>query len=189
MKLIVLLTCSLHRMAEQIARVIDDTESIIRFVYSPFHVKKDKLRREAFLPPKFRTDVSVQRLRYSDEDICRQIGMSQQRYEIPTKEWKGMAGFKADTVLAKAKNNEPIQLVSSPIDSAGEYRKIEEIIFSDDPGLPAHADILYDYHPVEGEALPVFVKEYAQYICEKSRYFADPNPSSAKWEGNPVVLI
>ena len=175
-------------MPEQITEIIDDNEPIIRFIYSPFHVKKDKLKREAFLPPKLRRDVSVQRFRYSDESTCRQIGMSQQRHQEPIKEWKGMAGFKAVIVHIKSRNNEPIDLISSPVDELGEYRKTGETIFSTDAGLPAHADILYDYQPVEGEAIPIFVKEYAQYICQQAQFFADPNPASTKWEGKLIEL-
>jgi hypothetical protein len=173
-------------MTERIAEQIGDLEPIVRFVYSPFHVKKGKLKREAFQPPKQRKDVSVQRLQYSNETSCRNIGIGQQRLEEPSKLWMGMAAFKALVILAKSRNGEPIQLVASPMDNNGNYLPIERGVFSDDAGLPAHADILYEYETVEGEPLPTIVKQYAQYICEQSHFFADPNPTSTQWEGNLI---
>jgi len=175
-------------MSEQIEEQIESSETIVRFVYSPFHVKKDKLKREAFQPAKMRKDVSVQRLRYCDESTCRRIGMTQQRHSEPIKIWMGMAGFKASLIITKTQNSEPIQLIASPMDDAGNYHPKGTIVFADDSGLPAHADIFYNYVPTEGEPLPIEIKQYAQYLAEQAHFFRDPNPLAGKWEGKPIEL-
>lgn len=175
-------------MAEQIAKRIEISETIVRFVFSPFHVKKGKLKREAFQPAKMRNDVSVQRLRYSSESTCRRIGMAQQRHSEPVKIWMGMAGFKASLIITKTQEGEPIQIVASPMNNGGGYYSEETVVFADDPGLPAHADILYEYESIEGEPLPTIVKQYAQYVCEQSHFFADPDPTSTQWEGGLIVI-
>ena len=53
---------------------ISDEEKIVRSIFSPINIKKDKLQKNAFRPPVDSDEISVNRLNYTSADFCKKLG-------------------------------------------------------------------------------------------------------------------
>ncbi len=151
-----------------IPKVIIDTEELVRLVFSPFHVRlRDgqvaEIKKEAFLPPKASNEVSVLRLAYTSLDFCRIAG---QKMQYEGKTYVGLAQVQAEKVRINAGS----EVKASPLDASKQPLPESKAVFTNDPGTPMHADIVYNFVPTESEPIPQEFKIIAKRIAEQSHF-------------------
>lgn len=175
-------------MSELVSKVVDDTEICIRCILTPlfFSERKKKLRREAFLPPAGRRDVSLLRLRYTDLTRCKHHAKS---LRIKENSYSGLASImKAD--VADAYNDESVigretfsvDVVYSPMSEDGNYMSTEVDVYSDDKGLPMHADLMYASEAAPNE-IQTQMRKFANVLKGKARFQEDEDPDNPEWTG------
>ena len=54
---------------------------------------------------------------------------------------------------------------------------------------PYHSDIKIGYIPEKGKQLPSEFQEKVNKIAETARLFVDPDPNSANWTGEKILLM
>jgi hypothetical protein len=74
------------------------------------------------------------------------------------------------------------EVVASPIDNEGKYIASPPV-FAYSSGLPMHADLLYEKPFTKGEVQTSY-RKYASKLAKLANYYADPNPTSADWQGD-----
>lgn len=118
---------------------IDSNEQILRAVFDPLQasISKKKIKEKAFMPPPGRSDLSVYRRKYASEDKCIE---SAKNIKINNNKLVGFASNRSQEILAASSY---LSIVFSPMDEKNRYRNKMENVFTDDPGLPFHADIKY----------------------------------------------
>jgi len=146
-----------------------------------YSTRKQALRPEALLPPSNRRDVSLLRRKYTTDLFCKKHSAS---LKIADSNYCGLAIFKA--IHVKEVNNIAglncrVELVGSPMDENNHYRN-SSLVFSNDPGLPMHSDLLYDTPMIKGEVASKF-RKYASELVKRLNYFPDPAPARLSWEG------
>jgi hypothetical protein len=152
---------------------INYSEIIVRGVFHPFFysVSKGKLKREAFLPPPDKNDVSVLRHDFTEDDFCKDHCKSLNMG--PEQTFCGLATFCAyhiEETNQRQKTN--VELSPTPM-----------------PGLPMHASILYE-EPINKAGVPnTAFREYANKLKKRANYFNDPDYSSQGWKGNILGWI
>lgn len=144
---------------------VHDDEPIVRAICSPHHIKGGKLKISAFKPPKGSKEVSVMRHTYFSANCCKSKGQSLSRSDMePPKQYVGLA------VVAALK-----------VRAFGADVKDSRNVFM------GHADIVYLQPAPNGEPLsPEAMLDFNRClkgICNDARYFPDPDPASAEWEG------
>lgn len=144
----------------------------------------NKLKREAFLPPPDKCDVSVLRYIYTNDSFCKEHAKA---LSIPNNVYKGLATFKAIHVIEasnKINNGLTAQVKGTPIDSKGNYIE-KKPVFETDLGLPMHADLLYSEVLIRREPNTKH-REIANALLKTAKYFPDPNVHSHIWEGKSL---
>lgn len=172
--------------------VVDSEELLVRGILHPMFCSnsKNKLKREAFLPPPERRDVSLLRFLYTDDDFCKQHSKS---LTIPNNIYKGLATFKTVHVynaVTAAKAEIEAHVKGTPIDINDNYI-VSKPVYVGDPGLPMHADLLYSQALIKGEPNTNH-RLIANELLKVALYYPDPSPETIPWTGeklnwNPTV--
>jgi hypothetical protein len=58
-------------------------------------------------------------------------------------------------------------------------------VFMNDPGLPMHADLLYQVPFVKGEVYTAY-RAYASKLVKLANYYNDPSPKTQNWNGEKL---
>lgn len=176
-------------MQNEIPWTVGSEEALVRAIVHPFFVSKNKLKREAFLPPNKRNDVSVLRLHFTDHDFCKNHGKS---LKIGDHKYVGLASI--FTYGIREACNEPLEpfedgrkphvdAIATPLDVNLHLRASSDRIFTDDNGLPMHADVVYNFQPEEGEPIPAQIKILATRLKSIANFHPDPDIDSDVWTG------
>ncbi|CAD5270648.1 MULTISPECIES: hypothetical protein [unclassified Imperialibacter] len=171
------------KKGELIPISLGSDEIVTRAILHPlfYSDSKRKLKREAFLPPPGRKDVSVLRLKFTSDHSCKRHARSLS-YKGQT--YRGLATLLVD-VLSRI--NElvnsvvKVSIIGSALDSKGNSISGKKV-YSNSPGLPMHADILYS-EPVAVGKVQTEHRLIADCMVKNSNFFLDPNPDMAAWQG------
>lgn len=157
--------------ATQLPKAIDDDETIVRGILTPWHCKNGKLRRQALKPPAGSSELSVMRLRMG-ADFCKN---------------------KAVEIGSKNANNE----YSGPMAlGAAAIRRLNAAIEDtrEPPNFLGHADVRYEFC-VPGKDDPPATPEELKRIDDCldvlltfAIYHHDPDPHTPGWRGRPLKI-
>lgn len=165
---------------------LDKEELLVRGILHPlFCSSKNKLKREALLPPPDRNDVSLLRHTYTDDHFCK---VHAKTIAIPNNIYKGLAVFKACHVTdASVVSNKGVKVavLGTPMNKDFEYI-YSKPVYVGDVGLPMHADMLFSKPIIKGEPNTEH-REIANQLLKVVRYFPDPNVESLIWEGDKLL--
>jgi hypothetical protein len=142
------------------------------------------LKREAFLPPPDKRDVSLLRRSYTDDNFCKNHSAS---LAIKNNDYCGLATFCAYHVIEINKLSEPemrVEIKATPLDKNKNQIK-HPPVFVNDPGLPMHADLLYQTPLVKGEIYTAY-RAYASKLAKVANYLNDPSPKTLDWTGEEL---
>jgi hypothetical protein len=168
---------------------IQENELLVRGIVHPYFYsnKKSKLKPEAYLPASNKNDVSLLRHFYTNDDFCKKHSSS---LRIGEHEYCGMSTFLKYHVQETI-NNIPIserisvEVVGSPMDDNQRYIN-NPPVFTNDPGLPMHADLIYEI-PVFKGVPSTLHRKFASELVKQSNYFNDPNVNSPTWLGEKLA--
>lgn len=169
-------------MAKPIPREINEDETIVRCVFHHIHYSRSKgLKRESFLPAPDKIDVSVLRRKYTKNDTycknhCQSISMEGQTYV-------GMCVILARHIREVRESNKvdiSVEIKSTPLDREKNRIPNNEDIFTNTPGIPAHADILYEFPVKEGEPWTKH-RAFANELLKLSTLYLDANVNGNEW--------
>jgi hypothetical protein len=168
-----------------VPRTIDGEEVLIRGVLTPIFYSSSKsiLKREAFLPPPIRNDVSLLRLEYTNDNFCKNHAAS---LVINGSSYCGLASFKEKHVRELALNGSfdfTVEVKATPIDIAGAIVADDAEVNESSPGLPMHADMIYSIAIEKGE-VQTKLRRFAEALLKIANYFPDPNPKNIDWSGD-----
>ncbi|RUR01416.1 hypothetical protein ELQ94_07925 [Labedella endophytica] len=141
---------------------VDDSETLVRVIKSPFHLKGKKLKKQAFQPPRTKQDLSVIRQVMGD-DFCKNKGVELLAQATNAK-YQGLAtGLTMDVRRLSAK------VIDYPQDFMGHAHIVSFAAHSpDEPHSPEVMEKLDNY--------------YAKMV-EHFLYHPDPKPEVAGWYG------
>lgn len=160
-------------------------ELLVRGIVHPmfYSNSKARLKREAFLPPPTKQDVSLLRREFSPHDtFCKNHCKS---IKVGNSSYCGMATFLARHVDETNRDNDNVSLAvkATPIDEHGQYVEEGLEVFSESPGLPMHADLLYSVPaPIQGQPSTIH-RMMADRLLKIACFFLDESPDSDNWEG------
>jgi hypothetical protein len=169
---------------------IGDQELLVRGIVHPMFCHSDKptLKREAFLPPPNKSDVSLLRLQYTNSNFCKKQAKG---LKLGENKYCGLGLLLAKSV--KETNTSTIgqglevEVRGTPINSTGEYVKLPPV-FIKDPGLPMHADILYSEPLLKGVPATKH-RALANQLAKLAIFHRDPTPLSENWDENIELKI
>lgn len=148
---------------------VDDSETIVRGVCSPFHVSsKGKIKPEAFEPTPNSDEVSVMRHDYMGSDACkaRAVGLAD---PAKKKIYKGLAALAVDNVRRQG-----VGVVDSRVHFEG------------------HADIRLGFRVTPGEPLPADdlkkLRALTKALANAVTYHEDPDAAAPRWTGRAIEL-
>ncbi|MBO6828735.1 MAG: hypothetical protein JJ876_04155 [Muricauda sp.] len=181
-------------MPNPIPQKIDDEEKIVRCIgHEIFFSKRlNRITSPAFLPPKGSNEVSVLRLNYSNETKCKAHGKS---LKIGNYNYCGLSRTLAKHLILKETEymideNTPAEttLIASPLDEELQLREDIKDITDEDPGLPFHADLVYNWTPEEGKTAPSAIKRIAKKLAKNppTDFFQDTDIENEEWIGDPL---
>lgn len=173
-------------MGKEIPLQMSNKELLVRGIVHPlfYSNSEDALKREAFLPPSNKNDVSLLRHSYTNDDFCKKHSKS---LKIGTNEYCGLATFLHLHIfdLNKLKEIEiTTEIKATPIDGENNYRT-DSPIYIDDLGLPMHADLIYALPIIKGEPQTKH-RKYAQKLAKIAYFIKDKNPSIEKWVSEKI---
>ncbi len=176
-------------MAQPIPRTIDENETILRCLVHPMFYSRSKkaMKREAFLPPPNKKDVSVLRRDYtSDDSFCKNHCKT---IKIGVSTYIGIAVFLARHIR-EINNDEqttiPMELKPTPLNPENELVSGYKEIFMDTPGLPMHADIIYE-RPLHKGMPATEHRIVANMLLKKTTLYIDKFIESNTWDGLELV--
>ncbi|MGR3302458.1 MAG: hypothetical protein ACUZ8I_08120 [Candidatus Scalindua sp.] len=142
---------------------IDDPEKIVRVLFYPSMVTKDKqrLRPIAFRPQAEQSGVSVMRQSYCTPTFCKRHG---KKFQSPGNK---RAYFGFGLLTAEKIRSFDADIVYTP--------DIEN-------NNPYHADIEIGYILTKGEQLPAEYQLKVDGMVKAAKLYIDPSPHSNKWE-------
>lgn len=146
---------------------IDESESLVRFLLSPLHFKKDKLRTNAYNPTKGTPEVSMTRLNYSNENKCKKLAKKIAKNasrKNSLKEFKGFGLITKKVALDCGAND----VIKDPI-----------------CGNLAHAELILP-GTKENEAIASRLQFVQDQLVSKTKVFFDNHPESKSWEDPPL---
>lgn len=162
-----------------IPRVISPNERCLRLLFYPFGYK-NKIRKEAFMPPVDSTDISIHRLDYTTLERCKELGykIHEERQKkqlsmpgIPLSEFVGMAIILASLIEEANKYAEDEGIDIKAMIAYGPMHNNEYIldrdVYVDDPDIdmPMHADIRYNKVCEKGE-VQTQMRKYAKFLAD-----------------------
>lgn len=162
-------------MHELVNRAISDDEFCIRCILSPLfcHSTKEKLKENAFLPPPNSDEVSLLRLMYTDLDRCKAHAKrieEKMKDRINDISYRGLASItQRDVKETNVKSEITCNIVYAPMDEKGNYVKNEKDVYSDDLGLPMHANLIYPFKVGKGE-VATKARKYARCLLKLSNF-------------------
>lgn len=150
---------------------IDESEKIVRSVFSPINLHKTKgiLLSNTFRTPPGIDEVSVNRLDYTTPDFCKS---ESKKNENPSanRSYFGLA------LLYKSEiSNLKCEVLYTPI------------ISPKDKINPYHADIKVGYIPKKGEQLPSEIAFKVNSLTSTARFYKDPSPELENWMGGALA--
>lgn len=159
-----------NRRHQRIPLLIDESEKIVRSIFSPINVHKTKgiLLNNAFRPPSDIDEISVNRLDYTTPDFCKAVS---KKIENPT-------ANRSYFGLALLYKSEIINLMCDVL-----YTPITTPI---DKANPYHADIKVGYIPKKGEPLPSEISFKINNLTSTARFYKDPSPELESWTGGAL---
>ncbi len=146
---------------------IDDPEKIVRVLFYPSMVTKDKqrLRPNAYRPQAEKSGVSVMRQSYCTSTFCKRHGKKIQSPESKR------AYFGFGLLTAKKIRSFDADIVYTPdIENSNPY----------------HADIEIGYILAKSEQLPAEYQLKVDEMVKAAKLCIDPSPDSSKWEGEDL---
>lgn len=174
-------------MAEIISREILNDEILVRFVFSR-DFKKGRINENNIIDKDIYVDtrggVSLQRERYSDENLCRRIAKGNVN---------GYVGF---IIFRKSVFDELViqhrddrddflaEVNSTPLDVNLDVIPTNIDVFTDTPINPAHADLEY-INPatvITDNSPHTFTRMFSKNLFKHSKLWIDPNPDSDEYE-------
>lgn len=175
-----------------VSRSVEDEEIIVRGLVAPllWSQNKKRFKKEAFMPPPNSNDVSVLRLSYTDDNFCKRHASSLQ---IPNNVYVGLAVVLPKYIRNVNKsipNNEvEVNVVSTPIDEENKVVPLDVVVYTNDKGLPMHADILYSEANKKEEIGNPREKigQISMAISKSAKGENDPDPDSDTWKGTPLA--
>jgi len=168
-----------------IPRVVDGDEILIRGIVTPLFYSNSgrRLKREAFLPPPNKNDVSLLRLKFTTYNFCKRHSKS---LNITSQTYCGLACFIANQIQAIiGSGNYPFTVTvhGTPLNENMQIIPEENEVQHDDPrGLPMHADMLYSAALTKGEVQTQH-RKFADELLKLAVYLHDPSPQEDKWSG------
>ena len=166
-------------MPEEILLFISEDEVMVRAIVHPFFYSNSKgvVKREAFLHPPGKNDVSLLRKKYATDDFCKKHGKSLQ---IRENTYCGLVVFRTACIkVINQLQGLQAETKATPMDENHEYIR-GRAVFVNEKGLPMHADLLYQQRIEKGEIQTKF-RLYANELLKFSRYFHDSHPESDFW--------
>ena len=143
---------------------ISDEEKIVRSIFSPINIKKDKLQKNAFRPPVDSDEISVNRLNYTSADFCKKLGKESENPDA-RRSFFGLGLLYAK----KIRDSEA------------------DVTYTPQPDNKYHADIKIGHVCKRGEPIPTEIQHKIFNLTKQAQLFIDPNPNSNKWEGEDVI--
>jgi hypothetical protein len=143
---------------------IDDTETIVRIILSPYHIKKDKksLTPQAFRPKHGTDDVSVVRQSHMGSEFCKKKGLELQKSPQPI--YSGLAVIKA-----------------SAIKSCGSEIHDSREVYCGHAHI-SHGIVLEPNEPLAAEK-NMMITDRCKALIALTTYHPDPSPASPDWTG------
>jgi hypothetical protein len=176
-----------------IPRKVDLEEILVRSIFHSLHISLSKktLKREAFLPPPGRKDVSVLRLDYTCADACKnhslKINMGGQTYQgLALVQVKNILSTNSQTYKITGGGSIKVSVVGTPLNETLQLIE-EDPVYTDTPGVPMHGDIFYSHQNEDGEPQTI-LRLMANAILPHSKYFKDPVPKEEGWAGEKLEL-
>lgn len=174
----------------EIPFVFEEEEPMVRCIghYLYYSKSKAKLKPTAYLPPPDSNEVSLIRKRYTSENRCKEHAKAIKKGGYT---YCGLARTYVRDLLYNSEDytfdngdNVITELEFTPLNENNEKRE-DSPILSEDPGLPSHADLIYNWTPVKGQNAPNAIKRIAKKISESPQtiFFEDPNPETDDWNG------
>ncbi|MFI3297882.1 MAG: hypothetical protein R3Y59_09735 [bacterium] len=148
----------------EIPSEISDEERIVRTIFSPYHIDKNKkkLKPGAFRPPSGSNEISVDRFDYTSIDACKAKGKLMNGIN---KSFTGIALSSAEEV----KSISGVTIVASP------SRKNR-----------CHADISYDFVLKKGEECSPENLFKIKQLTKQFKLYMDRDPDSDHWCGDEI---
>lgn len=140
-------------------------EIIVRGICSPYHVKNDRLKASAFMPPPESDEISVMRYDYLGGDGCKQYAKRlADPLGKPAKEYCGLAALAVTDVT---------QAELQVVDSRSVYM--------------GHADIKFPFprprnEPADSQKTET-LKSLADRLRSMAKFFRDVAPDGPRWTG------
>ena len=121
------------------------------------------------------------RLRYTNLDFCKRHAKS---IDIPDTKYWGLGAILSKHVDQLNMKREEIgiaaKLVATPLNKS--FNIINNInVYTDTPGLPVHADLVYDEPMVKGEPATSH-RQYARELLKVAKFKEDMMPDTDKWQ-------
>ncbi len=176
-------------MVHSIPRTIDDDETLLRCIVHPMFYSKSKenMKREAFLPPPGKRDVSLLRRDFTiDDSSCKHHCKS---IKIGVSNYVGIAVFIARHVKEindDEQTNISIELIATPLNPNKEMIPEQEEIFMDTSGLPMHADMIYE-RPLQKGIPATEHRIVASMLLKKATFYIEKFIESSTWDGSDLV--
>lgn len=174
-------------MHKLVNKIILEDEICIRCILSPLfcHSTKKKLKENAFLPPPNSDEVSLLRLIYTDLNRCK---LHAKHIEDTLKEkvsdiqYQGLASITSkDVNEANLELDMSCLIVYAPMDKDGNYIPDYKDVYSDESGLPMHANLIYPYKMEKGK-VATEARKYARRLLKLAKFEYDNNPESMTWD-------
>lgn len=175
---------------------IHEEESLGRIILHSLHYSesKNKIRPEAFIPsPNEIDEISVLRYMYTNANFCKRHGLKiAQIRNHPNNPCKfiGVAflfNHEINTVSAGS-TEVSCQAIASPYDE-NNNRRTDPQVFTEDLGLPMHADIKYSMVVEQDKPIRQLVKQHiVKKLCAiaQNRFFKDTEFISQDWVGEAI---
>ena len=81
----------------------------------------------------------------------------------------------------------PIKVLATPLDIDHKTKIAEDSeVFMDTPGLPMHADLIYDQPLIKGETATGH-RAVARYLARSAVMYKDPDVASPEWTGDSLT--
>jgi hypothetical protein len=153
---------------------VSDDERIVRAIYSPYHVKKNQLKHQAYDPTPKTDEISVMRFEHMGTRSCKSKAKSledpPQHRESPAQQkvYRGFAVLRTSVV-----RDSTMEVVDSRRRYCGhaDIKLLMPELRTLEPGEPPSAEL--------GKKL----KDLKADLLRASSYVPDPNPQRAAWRG------
>ena len=149
---------------------ISDGERIARAIYSPYHVKNNRLKREAYRPTPGTDEISVMRIEHMGARLCKRRAKS---FESPAhkKVYRGFAVLRTNSVRARG-----MEAIDSRrhFNGHADIKLLMEELCLLEPNEPPSAQT--------GKKL----KDLEDALLGASNYVPDPSAQHAAWQGGKL---